>query len=183
MFVTILTILAAVVVALLIYAATRPPTFTVQRSATIGAPPDRVFAYLDDFHRWPAWSPWERLDPEMQRVFSGAEHGKGAAYAWSGNKKVGEGRMEILESQAPSRVFIQLDFLKPFEAHNTTEFTLDPGDGGTRLNWAMHGNHNFVSKLMSVFMNMDKMVGSDFERGLANLKTVAETEASEQPAS
>lgn len=182
MLLTILAVLVAAVAALLVFAATRPDGFTVQRAATIAAPADRIFAQLNDFHRWSAWSPWERLDPEMRRTFSGADRGRGAVYGWVGNKKVGEGRMEILESDPPSRLRIQLDFLKPFESHNTTEFTLAPAGGGTRVNWAMHGRHTFVTKVMCLFMNMDRMVGPDFERGLASLKTIAEAEPAPQPA-
>jgi len=182
MLVTILIVLAAAVAALLVFAATRPDTFTVQRSATIAAPAGRIFPHLDHFHRWPAWSPWEKLDPEMKRTFSGAESGVGAVYAWEGNKKVGRGRMEILESDPPSRLRIQLDFVEPFESHSTTVFTLAPEGGGTQVNWAMHGNHNFATKVMCLFMNMDRMVGPDFERGLASLKAVAETEPAPQPA-
>jgi Polyketide cyclase / dehydrase and lipid transport len=181
----LLTIALAVVVAvaaLLAFAATRPSTFTVQRSATIAAPAERIYPLLDDFHRWGAWSPWEKLDPELKRTFSGAGSGPGAVYAWQGNKKVGEGRMEILASDAPSRLRIQLDFLKPFEAHNTTVFALAPDVGGTRVSWTMNGSKNFIFKLMGIFMNMDNMIGVDFERGLANLKTVAETEPVPQPA-
>jgi uncharacterized protein YndB with AHSA1/START domain len=182
MLLTIGIAVVAFVVALLAFAATRPDTFTVQRSATIAAPAERIFPHLDDFHRWGEWSPWEKLDPELRRTFSGAESGVGAVYAWEGNKKVGSGRMEILESDPPSRLRIQLDFITPFEAHNDTVFTLAPAGGGTQVNWAMHGTKNFVFKLMGIFMNMDKMVGADFERGLANLKAVAETEPAPQPA-
>lgn len=182
MFLTILLVLVAAVAALIAFAATRPDTFQVRRSATIAAPPERIFPYLDDFHRWSAWSPWEKLDPEMRRTFSGAERGAGAVYAWEGNSKVGQGRMEILESEPPNRLRIQLDFIKPFEAHNTTVFTLQPAGGGTELDWVMHGNHSFATKLMCVFMNMDRMVGRDLERGLANLEAVAETQPAPQPA-
>ena len=182
MLLTIAIVVVAIVVALLAFAATRPDTFTVQRSATIAAPPSRIYPHLDDFHHWGAWSPWEKLDPELKRTFSGAESGKGAVYAWEGNKKVGSGRMEILESDAPSRLRIQLDFITPFEAHNNTVFTLAPAAGGTRMTWAMHGHRNFVFKLMGIFMNMDRLIGADFERGLAKLKSVAETEPASQPA-
>ena len=181
MLLTIAIAVLAAVAALLAFAATRPGTFTVQRSATIAAPAGRIYPHLDDFHRWGAWSPWEKLDPELKRTFSGAGSGTGAVYAWQGNKKVGEGRMEILESDAPSRLRIQLDFLKPFEAHNHTVFTLAPDGGGTRVTWAMNGNKAFPMKLMGIFMNMDRMIGADFERGLANLEAVAETEPAPQP--
>ncbi|HEU4556231.1 MAG TPA: SRPBCC family protein [Longimicrobium sp.] len=181
MLLTIAVVLLVAVAALLAFAATRPDTFTVQRSATIAAPAEAIFPQLDDLHRWSAWSPWEKLDPEMKRTFSGAASGPGAVYAWEGNKKVGQGRMEILESDPPRHLRIQLDFLKPFEAHNITGFTLEPAGGGTRVNWMMEGRNNFVGKLMCVFINMARMVGADFERGLANLKAIAETQPAPQP--
>lgn len=181
MLLTIVVVLAVVIGGLLAFAATRPDTFQVQRSATLAAPAERIFPYLNDFHQWGAWSPWEKIDPDLKRTFSGAEQGTGAIYEWVGNKNVGQGRMEILESAAPSRLRIQLDFIKPFEAHNITSFALAPADGGTRVNWVMDGNHNFMSKVMCIFMDMDKMVGKDFEKGLANLKSVTETEPAAQP--
>jgi carbon monoxide dehydrogenase subunit G len=158
---------------LLGFAATRPDTFRVQRSASIKAPPQKISALIDDFHNWSAWSPWEKLDPALQRTYSGPARGKGAVYAWEGNRKVGQGRMEILET-SPSRTTIQLDFLKPFEAHNTAEFTLEPGGDSTNVIWAMHGKNAFIAKLMGVFLNMDRLIGKDFESGLANLKVAAE---------
>lgn len=164
---------ATAVGGVLAYAATRPDTFAVERSAVVPASTESVFALLNDFHQWPRWSPWEKLDPAMNRTHSGAERGKGAVYAWNGNKKVGSGRMEILESHPPSRVKIQLDFLAPFEAHNVTTFTLEPVAGGTRVNWRMEGPHPFMMKVMCVFVSMDKMVGKDFEAGLANLQREA----------
>ncbi len=160
----------------LAYAATRPDTFRVERSARLGAPPEDVYPHLADFRRWAAWSPWERLDPEMSRTHGGAQHGVGATYGWEGNKKVGRGKMEIIETVVPSRVVIQLDFIAPWEAHNVTELTLAPDGGGTRLTWEMHGPLNYMMKLMGVFMSMDRMVGRDFERGLANLAEVVERE-------
>lgn len=182
MLLTIALVLAAAVAALLAFAATRPDTFVVERSAAIAAPAGRIFPHLDDFRRWAGWSPWEKIDPALNRTFSGAERGAGAVYAWEGNRQVGQGRMEILESDEPSRLRIALDFIKPFEAHNITVFALAPEGGGTRVTWTMQGNHNFMSKVMSIFMSMDRMVGRDFERGLANLKAVAETEPAPQPA-
>ena len=166
----IVTIIAAV----LLYATTRPDSFSVQRTATIKAPPEKIFPLINDFHSWPAWSPWEKLDPGMQRTHSGAPAGKGAAYAWVGNSKVGEGRMEILESTQPSKVSIKLDFIKPFEARNTADFTLQPQGDSTQVTWVMHGPAPYVTKLMTVFVSMDSMVGKDFEAGLANLKAAAE---------
>ena len=171
------TIVIAVVVLIagvLAFAATRPDDFTVRRSIAIKAEPAKIYPLLVDFGRWPAWSPWEKLDPAMKRTLSGATSGKGAVYAWDGSSKVGAGRIEIRDA-APSRVVIQLDFLKPFEAHNIADFTLAPGaDSMTDVTWQMRGPAPFVSKLMGVFVDMDKMIGKDFEAGLANLKAVAE---------
>lgn len=161
---------AAVVAGILGYAATRPDQFRVERSARIDAPPDRVFEKLSDFREWRSWSPWEELDPAMNRTLSGSPSGPGAVYEWSGNKKVGSGRMEILEADPPRKLAIQLDFITPFEAHNRTEFTLTPAGAGTDVNWAMIGTHMFVTKVMCLFVSMDKMVGKDFEKGLAKLK-------------
>jgi uncharacterized protein YndB with AHSA1/START domain len=172
---TIALIVAVLIAGVLIFASTKPDTFSVQRSATINAPPAKVFAVLNDFRRWPEWSPWEKLDPAMKRTLGGPDAGKGASYAWEGNSKAGAGRMEIIESAPASKVGIQLDFIKPFEGHNITEFTLTPqGDTGTQLNWSMRGPTPFVSKLMQVFVNFDTMIGKDFEEGLANLKALAE---------
>jgi len=160
--------------ALLLFAATRPDSFRVERKATIQAPPEKVFGLVNDFHRWPQWSPWEKLDPAMKRTLSGTDSGQGAVYAWEGNKDVGSGRMEIKESAPSSKIHIQLDFLKPFEAHNQTDFILSPQGSGTEVTWAMYGKADFMTKLMGVFSSMDSMVGPDFEKGLANLKTMAE---------
>ena len=167
-------ITVALIVALLIYAATRPDTFRLQRSITINAPPDRVFPFLNDFHQWPLWSPWERMDPNMRKTHSGSTQSRGAVYEWDGNKNVGTGRLEIVESVPPSTVKIKLDFFKPFEAHNTTEFTLDGRDGSTNVTWAMHGPQPYMMKVMSIIMNSDKMVGGQFETGLGNLTALAE---------
>ena len=167
-------VLAVAIAIVLILAATRPDTFSVQRAATIKAPPESIFPLIADFHQWGSWSPWENRDPAMQRSFSGAERGKGAVYAWDGNRNVGSGRMEILTAQAPSNIVIKLDFLKPFEAHNTAEFTMLPQGDATNLTWAMHGPLVFMAKVMHTFINMDRMIGKDFEAGLANLKRLAE---------
>lgn len=169
----------AIVIVLLIagvlaFAATKPDTFRVERSATISAPPEAVFPLINDFHNWEAWSPWEKLDPAMAKSHSGAASGQGAIYEWEGNSDVGKGRMEITESTPPSRIQIKLDFLVPFESHNTTEFTMQPAGGGTNVVWAMYGENNFIGKIMQVFMDMDSMIGKDFETGLANMKAVAE---------
>jgi uncharacterized protein YndB with AHSA1/START domain len=167
-------VLAIAVAVVLILAATRPDRFTVRRAATIKAPPEKIFAAISDFHQWGSWSPWEHRDPAMKRAYSGADSGKGAVYAWDGNKNFGSGRMEILEVSVPSKVVIKLDFLKPFEAHNTAEFTMLPQGDAINLTWVMHGPLVFMAKVMHVFINMDKMIGKDFEAGLANLKKLTE---------
>jgi hypothetical protein len=174
----IVVVIALAIAVVLILALTKPDTFRVQRVATITAPAENIFPLINDFHRWASWSPWENRDPAMKRSFSGAESGKGAVYAWDGNKNVGSGRMEILDAAVPSKITIKLDFFKPFEGHNTAEFTMLPrGDAttaATTVTWAMHGPAPFMSKLMQVFMNMDNMIGKDFETGLANLKKLTE---------
>jgi uncharacterized protein YndB with AHSA1/START domain len=152
----------------------QPSSFKVERSASIKAPPDKIFALLNDFHHWSSWSPWEKFDPNMKRTHSGAERGTGAVYSWEGNKKVGTGRMEITESVAPARVVTKLDFLKPFEAHNTAEFNLETRGDSTSVSWSIYGPAAFMTKVMMVFTSMDKMMGKDFEEGLANLKVLAE---------
>jgi uncharacterized protein YndB with AHSA1/START domain len=167
-------IVVALIAAVLIYASTKPDTFRVERSASIKAPPEKIFAILNDLQQWKGWSTWEKMDPAMKKTFGGPASGTGASYEWQGNNKVGHGRMEIIESVPPSRLVIKLDFIKPMEAHNTAEFTLLPKGEYTEVNWAMHGPSPFVSKLFQVFVSMDKMVGKDFEDSLAGLKTVAE---------
>lgn len=163
-----------VLVAILIFATTKPDNFRVERSTTIKAAPEKVFALINDFQRWTTWSPYEKKDPGMKRTYSGAASGTGAIYEWDGDKNVGTGRMEITEATPSSRIVIKLDFLAPFEAHNTAEFTLQAQGDSTQVTWAMYGPANFISKLMSVFFSMDKMVGDDFAIGLANLKAAAE---------
>lgn len=170
----LLLLVVILLAALLAYASTKPDTFRVQREATIQAPPTRIFALLNDFHAWEAWSPWQKLDPAMKQTHGGAAAGVGAIYAWEGNSDVGKGRMELTASTPPSRLTIQLDFLEPFEAHNTTEFLLEPNGAGANVTWVMHGPSPFLSKVMSVFVDMDAMIGKDFEQGLANLRAVAE---------
>jgi uncharacterized protein YndB with AHSA1/START domain len=167
-------IVAVLIAGILIFAATKPDTFRVQRSASIKAPPEKVFTLINDFKAWGAWSPWEKKDPAMKRTFSAITGGKGATYAWEGNKEVGQGSMEITESVPSSMIALKLDFLKPFEAHNTVEFTLAAQGDMTNVTWAMQGPAPFISKLIQVFCDMDSMVGKDFEAGLANLKAAAE---------
>jgi uncharacterized protein YndB with AHSA1/START domain len=162
------------VAALLVFAATKPDSFRVQRTASIKAPPERIFPLINDLKSWSAWSPWEKLDPAMKRTHSGAASGKGAVYEWDGNNEVGAGRMEIVAASPPSAVRIKLDFLKPFAAHNFAEFTLEPKGDATTVTWAMYGPNTYVAKLMSVFFSMDGMIGKYFETGLANLKAAAE---------
>ena len=162
------------VVVLLVVAARRPDTFRYERSATIQAPPEKVFPFLTDFRKWRDWSPWEKMDPNLKREFSGAAEGRGAVYAWEGNKKVGQGRMEIVDAVAPNRVAVQLDFLKPFEARSTAEFTLAGRGDSTHVTWAMFGRQPFLFKVVGLVMNMDKAMGKNFEDGLASLKAAAE---------
>jgi uncharacterized protein YndB with AHSA1/START domain len=162
----------------LILAATKPAEFRVERAAMIEAPAERIFSLIDDFHQWRAWSPWEDRDPALKRTYEGAARGRGAVYAWEGNRNVGAGRMEILSATSPSAIVIKLDFIKPFEGHNTAEFTMLPRgnatDARTNVTWAMHGPAPLMHRVMQVFMNLDRMIGKDFETGLANLKKAAE---------
>ena len=174
MFKIIAIVAVVLLVALLVFAATRPDTFRVQRATSIKAPPEKIFALINDFHGWAAWSPWEKMDPAMKRTHSGAASGKGAVYGWEGNAKVGTGRMEITESSPPARIIIKLDFIKPFEGHNIAEYTLEANGDVTNVTWDMHGPTPYIAKIMHVFFSMDRMVGKDFETGLANLKTIAE---------
>lgn len=167
-----LAIVAALAV-LLLFAATRPDSFSVERRIVIQAPPEKIQPLIADFHRWADWSPWEKLDPAMKRTFGGASAGVGATYGWQGNKDVGSGRMAV-KSAAADKVSIQLDFIEPFEGHNTADFLLAPKDGGTEVRWVMYGPATYVTKLMGVFVSMDSMIGKDFEKGLAQLKAAAE---------
>lgn len=163
-----------VIVGVLVFAATRPDTFRVQRQTMIKASPGKIFGYINDFHNWAAWSPWEKMDPALQRSFSGAPSGKGSVYEWMGNRKVGQGRMEIVESLPSSTILIKLDFIKPFEGHNMAEFTLAAQEDMTLVTWAMYGPSPYITKLMGLFFNMDALIGKDFEAGLATMKMRAE---------
>ena len=167
-------VVGVLIVGVLVLAAMKPDSFSVERSASIKAPPEKIFPLINDFHNWGAWSPWEKMDPAMKRTHSGAASGKGAVYEWEGNSKVGAGRMEILDASPSSKVRIKLDFIKPFEGHNIAEYTLQPQGDATTVTWAMYGPAPFMSKLMQVFVSMDSMIGKDFEAGLANMKAVAE---------
>ena len=165
----------ALVAVLLLYAATKPDTFHVQRSISIQAPPEKIFAILNDFHQSASWSPYEKKDPAMKRAFSGPESGKGAVYQFDGNKEVGKGRLTITDTTPSSKVVIALEMLEPFEAHNVVEYTLGAKGGSTDVTWAIHGQQPYLGKVMSLFIDCDKMIGKDFEVGLANLKAVSET--------
>jgi len=167
--------IAAVIVLFVIVVATRPAEFRIERSTVVAAPPERPFSQVNDFHAWPGWSPWEKLDPGMKRTHGGAPAGVGATYAWIGNDDVGEGRMTIEKSDKDKTIGIKLEFIKPFAATNQTTFTFTPEGSGTKVNWAMEGQNSFMAKAASLFMDMDKLVGADFERGLASLKTISES--------
>jgi uncharacterized protein YndB with AHSA1/START domain len=167
-------VLAVTIAVVLALAATKPDRFRIERRVAINAPAEKIFAVLSDFRQWTGWSPWEHRDPALKRNFSGAERGKGAIYGWEGNKTVGSGRMEILEANTPSKLVIKLDFLKPHEAHNIAEFTMLPQGNATNVQWVMQGPAPFMWKVMQVFMNFDKMIGKDFEAGLASLKQLTE---------
>jgi len=160
--------------ALLIYAATRPDTFRVERSISIKALPEKIFPLINDFREWEPWSPWEKIDPAVKRSYSGAVNGESAIYEWSGNKNLGQGRMKIIESSPAAKVIIKIDFIKPFEAHNTIEFTLVTLGDATIVTQAMYGPCPYISKLMGIFFSMDKMVGRKYEEGLENLKALSE---------
>lgn len=168
-------VLAIAIAIVLILAATKPDTFSVQRAITVRAPAEKIFPLINDFHQWGSWSPYENKDPAMMRSYDGPASGKGAIYGWEGNKNVGSGRMEILDASAPSKIVIKLDFFAPFEGHNTAEFTMLPQGDATTITWLMHGPAPFMNKMMQVFMNLDNMIGKDFEVGLANLKRITET--------
>lgn len=170
----IATIVTVLIAAVLIYAATRPDTFRVERSTLIKASPEKIFPLINDFHQWKNWSPWEKIDPAAITTHSGADNGVGAVFEWRGNNEVGQGRMEIIESAPSSKVVIKLDFIKPFEGHNTIEFMLLPQGDVTKVTQAMYGVSPFISKVMSLFFSMDKMVGSKYEEGLATLKSITE---------
>ena len=170
----IVAVLVLAVAVVLIYAAFKPDTLNVQRSASIKAAPDKIFALINDFDQWAAWSPYEKKDPAMKRTRSGAPKGKGAVYAWDGNKDVGKGRMEIADTQPPAKVTINLDFEKPFAGHNTVVFTIEPKGDLTNVTWAMSGRCAYIAKVIGIFISMDKMIGDDFAAGLASMKAVAE---------
>jgi hypothetical protein len=174
MFKKIVVIIVVLIAAILIFAATKPGDFRVQRTTAIKAPADKIFPLINDYHNWPSWSPYEKLDPNMKKTLGGAGSGRGAVYEWDGNSKAGKGRMEITNSIPPSKVTIKLDFSKPMEGHNIAEFTLEPSGDSTNVTWAISGPMPYVAKIMSVFVDMDRLIGKEFETGLSNMKTVAE---------
>jgi len=173
-----LAVLAVLVVVFLIFVALRPTSFFIARSTAIEAPPEAVFAQVNDLRKWQAWSPYDQRDPAMQRTYTGSSEGVGASYAWNGNNEVGEGRSTITESRANDLIVIRLEFKRPFAATNTAEFTFQAADNSTAVTWSLRGKYNFVTQAVGLFLNMDKMIGGDFETGLANLKRVVEAQGS-----
>jgi hypothetical protein len=174
--IVVVLVVIVVVAGILLFAATRPDAYGIQRVTTIGAPPERILPLLID-KQWPNWSPFEALDPTMERTYSGAPTGKGAVYEWEGNRQAGKGRMEIVDVSPPKSVTIHVDFVKPFDAHNINQFTLEPRGNATVVTWSMRGTQPFALKAMSIFVSPDRLLGKHFETGLANLKATAERNA------
>jgi uncharacterized protein YndB with AHSA1/START domain len=174
---TILVALAVIIVVLVVIVALQPSDFRVARSATISAPPPAVFAQVNDFHKWEAWNPWGKIDPAMKQTYEGAPAGPGAIYTWSGNNEVGEGRMTITDSRPSDLIRVKLEFFKPFAATNTAEFAFKPEGNQTLVTWSMFGEKNFMAKAVHLVMNMDKMIGGQFEKGLADMKSAVEAPA------
>lgn len=174
MLIKILLGFAALIAVVLVVAAFQPASFTVSRSTLVSAPPSAIFPEVNDFHRWAGWSPYEKLDPGMQRTFEGGP-GLGATYGWSGNSQAGAGQMTITESRPGELIGIKLEFIKPMAGVAQATFSFRPESGQTRVTWAMTGTNNYIGKIFCLFVNMDKMVGGQFEQGLAELRRVAET--------
>jgi Polyketide cyclase / dehydrase and lipid transport len=170
----ILIAVAGIIVVLAVIVALQPSEFRVARSATMSAPAPTVFAQVNDFHKWEAWNPWGKIDPAMKQAYEGAPAGTGAIYTWAGNNEVGEGRMTIIESHPGELIRVKLEFFKPFAATNTAEFTFKPEADQTVVTWSMVGEKNFMAKAIHLFINMDKMIGGQFEKGLAQMKSVVE---------
>lgn len=168
---------AVVLLGLGVAIATRPDSFRIERRATLAAPAEVIFGYVNDFHRWAEWSPWEKLDPNLKRIFEGPSTGVGASYAWEGNAKAGQGKMTMRESQPNERIAIELHFIKPFEAEHLAEFAFRPSASGVEVTWSMSGKNKFMSKAFAFFFDQDKLIGKDFEQGLAKLGAVAASEA------
>jgi len=173
----ILIALTVIVVVFIVIVALQPSDFRVARSATISAPPPAVFAQVNDFHKWEAWNPWGKIDPAMKQTYEGAPAGPGAIYTWSGNNEVGEGRMTITDSRPSELIRVKLEFFKPFAATNTAEFAFKPEGNQTLVTWSMFGEKNFMAKAVHLVMNMDKMIGGQFEKGLADMKSAVEAPA------
>lgn len=171
---TFVYVVLALIAIVLVYAAFKPDTFRVERSTTIQAPPGKIFPLINDFHQWEQWSPWEKEDPAIQRAYSDAAKGVGAVYEWNGNKRIGQGRMEIVTSEPPSKVSIKIDFFRPMEGHNMIDFLITQSGEVSTLTHAMHGPSPYLSRLMTMFFSMDKMIGAKFEEGLASIKALAE---------
>jgi uncharacterized protein YndB with AHSA1/START domain len=170
----LLVVISALIIAVLLFAATKPDTIRIQRSITINAGPEKIFPLISDFHNWPRWAPQDREDPTIKRTYSGSSSGEGAVCDWSGSGNTGTGHMSITKSVPPTNVSVMVDWVKPFQAHNLNEFTLEPQGESTIVTWTMQGTNVFMMKLMSVFTNADRFMGKHFETGLANLKTAAE---------
>jgi hypothetical protein len=174
MLIKILIAVAVIVVVFIVVVAMQPSVFRVARSATMSAPAPAVFAQVNDFHKWEAWNPWGKIDPAMKQTYEGAPAGPGAIYTWVGNKNVGEGRMTLTESRPSDLIRIKLEFFKPFAGTNIAEFTFKPAGNQTAVTWSMTGKNNFMAKAIHLFMNMDKMIGGQFEMGLAQMKSIVE---------
>jgi hypothetical protein len=177
MVIKVLIALVVIAVVFVIVVSTRPPAFRYTRSTSISAPASVVFAQVNDLHKWEAWSPWAKMDPNAKSTFAGPSAGTGAAMSWAGNRNVGEGRMTITESRPSEFIRFRLDFLKPFAATNTGEFTFQPQGSQTLVTWSMFGPNSFMGKAVNLFINCEKMVGGQFEKGLADLKSVSEASA------
>jgi hypothetical protein len=173
MFKTVAIVIVVLIAIVLIYAATRPDTFHVERSISIKAAPEKIFPLINDFHQWNEWTPYNK-DPAMKKIYSGNTSGKGAAYAWEGNKEVGKGAISITGTTPPTKVEFDLHMIEPFEGHNQVIFTLNTTGDSTAVTWGMDGTRNYIVKVMGLFLSMDQMVGKDFETGLAKLKALAE---------
>jgi Polyketide cyclase / dehydrase and lipid transport len=171
----IVVMLVVLIAVCLVLVLMQPAHYQVERSTTINAPAPAVFTLVNDFHKWDSWSPWAKLDPAMKTTYEGAPAGTGATYSWTGNSQVGEGKMTIIESRPSDLIKIKLEFIKPFAATNATDFAFTPSGNSTNVKWTMSGDNNFIGKAFSLFMNMDKMIGADFEKGLAQMKLVAES--------
>jgi hypothetical protein len=170
---TVFAVVLASVGVVLAMASTKPEKFRVERSIVVKAPPEKITPHLNDLKKWPTWSPWEKVDPDMKREYSGAESGVGAKYAWDGDSNIGAGQIEIKESTSHFMAF-SLDFIRPMACKNSADFTLTPADDGTKVTWAMYGDNTFMGKVIQVFCSMDDMCGPQFDEGLKNLKGLAE---------